>query len=78
MKEESTECRARNVEPVLEEFIPLKKSCDEDEKNEVKKEKDRDKMNWMSSVQLWNNNDCKNIGSKYDQKQNSAPQFMQV
>ncbi|XP_057464772.1 transcription factor HRS1-like [Actinidia eriantha] len=77
LKEESTEFRTRNVEPVLEEFIPLKKSCDEDEKDEVKKEKDRDKMNWMSSVQLWNNNDYKNIGSKYDQKQNSIPEFMQ-
>ncbi|PSS29368.1 Myb family transcription factor EFM like [Actinidia chinensis var. chinensis] len=77
LKEESTECRARNVEPVLEKFIPLKKNCSEDEESGVKEEKDRDKMNWMSSVQLWNNNDCKNIGSKHNQKQNSVPQFMQ-
>ncbi|KAL8541315.1 hypothetical protein ACS0TY_002532 [Phlomoides rotata] len=44
--------------PVLEEFIPLKKICTE-EKDEGSKGKgednsSKDKMNWMSSVQLWN------------------------
>ena len=35
-------------------------------------------MNWMSSVQQWNTNDCKNGDSKYDQKQYSVANFMQV
>ncbi|KAL7002776.1 hypothetical protein U1Q18_003932 [Sarracenia purpurea var. burkii] len=74
LKEESMQCRARNVEPVLEEFMPLKKDSDEDEESEVKKEKnDKEKMNWMSSVQLWNN--YKNIESK-DQNQNPVAQFV--
>ncbi|CAL5378729.1 unnamed protein product [Camellia sinensis] len=77
LKEESKQCRPRNVEPVLEEFIPLKKNCDENEKSEAKKEKDSggDKMNWMSSVQLWNTDNLKNIDSKTDQKQNSVPKL---
>ncbi|KAE8008969.1 hypothetical protein FH972_005427 [Carpinus fangiana] len=55
--EESIQCTSKNeVQPVLEEFIPLKKDCDRNEEN--KKEKDhRDKKNWMSSVQLWNTDD---------------------
>ncbi|KAI3446030.1 hypothetical protein Pfo_002695 [Paulownia fortunei] len=55
-EEELAQCKKLNAEPVLEEFIPLKKSCTDD-KVEDTKEKDiscRDKMNWMSSVQLWN------------------------
>ncbi|KAL7179061.1 hypothetical protein ACSBR1_042435 [Camellia fascicularis] len=77
LKEESKQCRPRNVEPVLEEFIPLKKNCDENEKSEAKKEKDSggDKMNWMSSVQLWNTDNLKNIDSTTDQKQNSVPKL---
>lgn len=57
LKEESVQCSAPNeVQPVLEEFIPLKKDCDKNEEN--KNEKDyRDKKNWMSSVQLWNTDD---------------------
>ncbi|KAL3614178.1 hypothetical protein CASFOL_042252 [Castilleja foliolosa] len=49
-----------NAEPVLEEFMPLKKSCkdaqiDRVEEDDTKKDTSyRDKMNWMSSVQLWN------------------------
>ncbi|GFP81391.1 mitochondrial carrier protein mtm1 [Phtheirospermum japonicum] len=49
-----------NAEPVLEEFIPLKKSCKDEQIDRVEVDstkKDiscRDKMNWMSSVQLWN------------------------
>ncbi|XP_058190477.1 transcription factor HHO6 [Rhododendron vialii] len=76
LKEQSTQCRTRDVEPILEEFIPLMKNCDQDEMSEVKTEKDKEKMNWMSSVQLWNTNDCKNVDSKYDHKQNSVPKFM--
>ncbi|XP_052194078.1 myb family transcription factor EFM-like [Diospyros lotus] len=75
LKEESVKCRARNVEPVLEEFIPLKRKCDRDnDKSEDKKEK----MNWMSSVQLWNSDDHKTTDPKREnQKQmNSLPQFI--
>ncbi|KAG8364296.1 hypothetical protein BUALT_Bualt19G0113700 [Buddleja alternifolia] len=60
VKEELMQCKKSDSEPVLEEFIPLKKISrdDKDEKIENCKEKDsincRDKMNWMSSVQLWN------------------------
>ncbi|KAF5956081.1 hypothetical protein HYC85_008937 [Camellia sinensis] len=74
LKAESMQFRTRNIEPVLEEFIPLKNNCDDqDEKMEPKKEKDsRDKMNWMSSVQLWNTDDNnRNMDSNYDSKQNS-------
>ncbi|WOH04687.1 hypothetical protein DCAR_0624099 [Daucus carota subsp. sativus] len=59
LKEELIQCRRRNVEPVFEEFIPLKKTCDEAEKDEkTRMEKEcKEKKNWMSSVQLWNNTD---------------------
>lgn len=62
LKEELIQCRRRNVEPVFEEFIPLKKSCDEaekDEKTRMEKES-KEKKNWMSSVQLWNSTDDQN------------------
>ncbi|PSS26084.1 Myb family transcription factor EFM like [Actinidia chinensis var. chinensis] len=69
LKEESMQCRTTNIEPVLEEFIPLKKNCDEEEKIEAIKVKDnKDKVDWMSSVQLWNTHDSKTMDSK---KQNS-------
>ncbi|CAN0878989.1 Myb family transcription factor EFM [Linum grandiflorum] len=49
--------------PVLEEFIPLKKSCGDDEeikecrvKDEIK-DSSKDKRSWMSSVQLWSSDD---------------------
>ena len=57
---------ARNVEPVLEEFIPLNNKNENNHSEEdgdlmkTKKEKDsnnKDKKNWMSSVQLWNTDD---------------------
>ncbi|XP_058081059.1 myb family transcription factor EFM-like isoform X2 [Magnolia sinica] len=61
VKEEEMRCRLSNVNadskasPVLEEFMPIKSKLDEDA--DVKKEKDsREKMNWMSSAQLWS--DC--------------------
>ncbi|GFY95054.1 homeodomain-like superfamily protein [Actinidia rufa] len=69
LKEESMQCRTRNIEPVLEEFIPLKKNCDEEEKIEtIKVKNNRDKVDWMSSVQLWNTDDTETTDSK---KQNS-------
>lgn len=55
LKEESEKCMSRKSQPVLEEFIPLKKECDQDEENNDKDKECRDnKKNWMSSVQLWN------------------------
>lgn len=73
LKEESIQCAAPNeVQPLLEEFIPLKKDCDRSEEN--KKEKDyRDKKNWMSSFQLWNSDDhlstdCTKHSSKSETK----------
>ncbi|KAJ4966468.1 hypothetical protein NE237_018317 [Protea cynaroides] len=63
LKEETMHCRASDVRPVIEEFIPLKRNSDDD--GGVKKEKDcRDKKNWMSSVQLWSTNDCSNADLK--------------
>lgn len=60
MKDEIMQCKNSNPEPILEEFMPLKKSSpdEKDEKTDDIKETDivnrREKMNWMSSVQLWN------------------------
>ncbi|XP_022896781.1 transcription factor HHO5-like [Olea europaea var. sylvestris] len=58
MKGELMQCKNSSTEPILEEFIPLKKiSDDSDEKVEVPRNEivsSSDKMNWMSSVQLWN------------------------
>ncbi|XP_076942118.1 transcription factor HHO6-like [Bidens hawaiensis] len=53
-----------NSEPVSEEFIPLKKSCDEDTKVDMMGGGDN-KKNWLSSTQLWNLNT--------DQTQNQKP-----
>ncbi|KAK1417478.1 hypothetical protein QVD17_26606 [Tagetes erecta] len=46
-------------EPVLEEFIPIKKSGDEDVKVEMmmKEKGGGDKKNWLRSTQLWHAND---------------------
>ncbi|XP_057965857.1 transcription factor HHO6-like [Malania oleifera] len=74
LKDELIQCPAANVKPVLEEFIPLKKDCDEDVS--VKKEKDcRDKKNWMSSVQLWNSDDHPTTNYIYNQKQSSVAEI---
>lgn len=61
VKEELRGCKKSVAEPVLEEFIPLKKIVSDDEKDDKigdAKDKEeintKDKMNWMSSVQLWN------------------------
>ncbi|XP_076957539.1 myb family transcription factor EFM-like [Bidens hawaiensis] len=42
--------------PVLEEFIPLKKTCDEDDEDPKVAIDSSDKRNWLSSTQLWNTN----------------------
>ncbi|MBA0591733.1 hypothetical protein Gorai_008735, partial [Gossypium raimondii] len=83
LKEESVQCMSRNVEPVLEEFIPLKNKKENNRSEEDgalitnKKEKDsnnncnnnKDKKNWMSSVQLWNtDDDYSSISHKLDSK----------
>ncbi|XP_039060839.1 transcription factor HHO6-like [Hibiscus syriacus] len=72
LKEESLQCMGRNVEPILEEFIPLKNKEENDQSEEdgslipTKKEEGsnnnncnnyKDKKNWMRSVQLWNADD---------------------
>lgn len=53
--------KSSNVEPVLEEFLPVKKSCDEDEESEMMRKENGggDKKNWLSStqLQLWNTSD---------------------
>ncbi|KMT00562.1 hypothetical protein BVRB_9g218600 [Beta vulgaris subsp. vulgaris] len=59
LKQESTQYKTRNAhQPVLEEFIPMKKDLSGIEHTQINKtgEEDsgRDKKNWMSSVQLWN------------------------
>ncbi|KDP38239.1 hypothetical protein JCGZ_04882 [Jatropha curcas] len=75
LKTESMQCTTSNNRPVLEEFIPLKKSDEEEEEEEeespIKKEKDyKDKKNWMSSVQLWNSNEHSSTDYIFDPKQN--------
>ena len=76
------QCATSNNQPVLEEFIPLKKNCvgdgnngngdgDDDQDGLIKKEKDsKDKKNWMSSVQLWNTNDHPSTDNIFETKQN--------
>lgn len=52
--------KSSNNEPVLEEFIPLKKnSDDQDEQFEITRKENGggDMKNWLSSTQLWNTND---------------------
>ncbi|KAL0454211.1 UNVERIFIED_CONTAM: Transcription factor HHO6 [Sesamum latifolium] len=65
VKEELMQCKKSNAEPVLEEFIPLKRSSGGEEKEEKIEEKDivnsSEKMNWMSSVQLWNSDNNFNL-----------------
>ncbi|KAB2634408.1 hypothetical protein D8674_038271 [Pyrus ussuriensis x Pyrus communis] len=75
LKEEAMQCTAPDIQPVLEEFIPLKNDCDKNKggsSNNNKKEKDsRDKKNWMSSVQLWNTDNYQQHPSSdfpYDRK----------
>ena len=59
VREELMQCGTSNIQqPVLEEFIPLKKKIDDHgddrESDGLIKEKDsKDKKNWMSSVHLW-------------------------
>ncbi|GMI83636.1 EARLY FLOWERING MYB PROTEIN, HRS1 HOMOLOG4 [Hibiscus trionum] len=86
LKEESMQCVSRNVEPVLEEFMPLKNKEENDQSEEdgslitTKKEEEsnnncnnyKDKKNWMRSVQLWNADDDDNCSTDHtlDNKRN--------
>ncbi|XP_021731712.1 transcription factor HHO6-like [Chenopodium quinoa] len=56
LKQESSQYKTRNAhQPVLEEFIPLKKEAENTELNKTSEDDSgKDKKNWMSSVQLWN------------------------
>ncbi|CAA0827618.1 Homeodomain-like superfamily protein [Striga hermonthica] len=61
-EDELAQCRKSSAEPVLEEFIPMKRICRDEGFDKVESRRDRedscrDKMNWMSSVQLWNSDD---------------------
>lgn len=67
MKEEIMQCRNLNPEPILEEFIPLKKSSSDEKDEKIDDVKEtavvnrREKMNWMSSVQLGNSDNNKKV-----------------
>ncbi|MQL89376.1 hypothetical protein Taro_021947 [Colocasia esculenta] len=66
LKEELAQCKASEAiaveSPVLEEFMPMKRKFEEEEG--VKPEEDfRDKVNWMSSAQLWSDNHSANTSS---------------
>lgn len=67
------QCAVPKTQPVLEEFIPLKKERDEEEDNFRKGKDYRDQKNWMSSVQLWNSDDNHHSTdyNSYDRKRDS-------
>ncbi|KAJ8763536.1 hypothetical protein K2173_002419 [Erythroxylum novogranatense] len=72
LRNEAVQFTESKSKPVLEEFIPLKKKCDNNENDQMKKEDSRDKKNWMSSVQLWNGDDPTSSGKTiFDSKTNS-------
>lgn len=77
LKEELTRCEKSNAMPVLEEFMTLKSIADEEhqifENSEDKHIKRTDKMDWMSSVQLWNSDN-----QHLDDKQNLKPDNIKV
>ncbi|KAK9048084.1 hypothetical protein SSX86_032953 [Deinandra increscens subsp. villosa] len=75
--------KTSNAEPVLEEFIPLKKTCEDDNDDDdaevdvIREEKGGgDKKNWLSSTQLWNINDNNpNTNQIQNPKPNSTNQI---
>ncbi|CAN4112259.1 unnamed protein product [Withania somnifera] len=76
LRQESMQYRKSRTEPVLEEYIPLKKSSREDIKSETTKDKDsREKMSWMSSVQLWNSEPQCQITDEVNNKQPSKSEL---
>ncbi|KAK1414480.1 hypothetical protein QVD17_30225 [Tagetes erecta] len=61
-----------NEDPVLEEFIPLKKTCDEEKQvGLIREEKGGgdNKKNWLSSTQLWNINQTNNSTTNHHKQQ---------
>lgn len=75
LKEELTVLKkTSNAEPVLEEFIPLKNTDDDDPKLEITgKEKGAgDMKNWLSTTQLWNS---PNTNQTLNWKPNSIDQI---
>lgn len=74
VEEEKKQCRslAAKVRPVLEEFMPIRSKLDEEEGMKMEKESG-DKMNWMSSAQLWsNNNEISNKNKSVDDAKEKA------
>ncbi|VFQ65804.1 unnamed protein product [Cuscuta campestris] len=63
LKEESKRCRKSLGEPVLEEFLPVKKTPVDDDGDDINKvenvkEKDcKEKVKWTSSFKLWDGGD---------------------
>ncbi|KAL2927579.1 Transcription factor HHO5 [Bienertia sinuspersici] len=84
LKQETTQYKTINGadQPVIEEFIPLKKdSNSKTETDEGEEDCGKDKKNWMSSVQLWNSDDvtpphmsCQTLVK--EQKMNKRNQMM--
>ncbi|URE23236.1 zinc finger protein [Musa troglodytarum] len=59
LKKELERCRGQKLANAFEEFIPIRRKCEEEAG--VKLEADyEDKMNWMSSAQLWSVNSGEN------------------
>ncbi|XP_068654257.1 myb family transcription factor EFM-like [Aristolochia californica] len=56
LKMEAMQCRSVNARPVLEEFMPVRSKFEDDGGVKTEKKDSRDKMNWMSSAQLWSDN----------------------
>ncbi|KAA8547226.1 hypothetical protein F0562_003910 [Nyssa sinensis] len=79
LKEEKMQYAERETEvpPVMEEFIPSKPNSDEDEGAKMSSDCS-DKMNWMSTAQLWStnkncdNNDIKNKDLSDEEEDRSA------
>ncbi|KAL6568091.1 hypothetical protein OROHE_003775 [Orobanche hederae] len=66
------QCKETNGKPVLEECIPLQKSCYQ---VEIDKESE-DKKDWMSSVQLWNHPETQNL--EFSPKENKLVEINKV
>ncbi|RWW80930.1 hypothetical protein BHE74_00010706 [Ensete ventricosum] len=80
LRREIERCRCESFGHVFEEFMPLKSKVEDD--GGVKVETDcRDKMNWMSSVQLWsdnyseNNDEDKIVSNEVEKKGSSRKMF---
>lgn len=79
VKEEEKQCRslaAAKATPVLEEFMPIQSKIKEDGGSKVEKDC-RDKMNWMSSAQLWSDNND-NINNNNNIKNKSVDDVKEV